>query len=383
MRNRKILVFLVFVIFLGQALIINAAPEVIKFGTHTAGTGAHMLVSLAAEGIIESTDILVRCIPSETEAGRARMAQTGEADTTAVNSLAAWCLQEGLFEFSYREWGPQPVRYLWIPQHVGAPMTVRGDSDIYKIEDLRGKRVAYFPGSPSCHLMNEALLAFGGLTWDDVKAVPQTGPAAAYDAVIKERIDATFFNLAGSKAYELESMPCGIRYLEVPPENKEGWKRLKEIAPVMSPRESCVGAGLSEDNCIYAMSQGYPTFLAWKHLDEEQAYYITKLLHESYPVYAEKNDSLRIDWTLEKTLYLFDNDVLPMHEGSVRYFKEIGVWSEEREQENQARIDYQEKLKILWDLTIKEADEKEIKDDDFPEFWMEKRREAGLWAIDM
>jgi len=380
MRNNKFLVLLIFVLILGQVLVTNAAPEVIRFGTHSAGTGAYMLVSLSAEGIIESSDALVRCIPSETESGRARMAKEGEADTTAVNSLAAWCLQEGLFEFSYREWGPQPVRYLWIPQHVGAPMTVRGDSDIYKIEDLKGKRVADFPGSPSCHLMNEALLAFGGLTWDDVVVVPETGPAAAYDAVIKKKIDATFFNLTGSKAYELASMSCGIRYLEVPPENKEGWKRLKEVAPIMSPRKSCVGANLSENNCVYTMSQGYPTFLAWSHLDEEKAYQITKLLHEAYPVYAEKNNSLKNDWTLEKTLYLFDNDVVSMHEGSVRYFKEIGVWNEELEQKNQVRIDYQEKLKNLWESTIKEAEEKGIKDNDFPEFWMEKRRSAGLWV---
>mgnify|MGYP000754716170 CR=1 FL=1 len=248
MKNKIFLLSLVVLLVMGQMIggfalageVSSEPPKIVIFGTHTVGTGAHRLVSLAAEGIMEKFGVKVRCVPAGADVARALMVRQGEAYTAALNSLAAWCLQEGLFEYSVPDWGPQSVRYLWIPQHVGATMAVRGDSEIYKMEDLKGKRVATFPGSPSCTLMNEALLAFGGLTWDDVTPVPYTGPAAAYDAVIKGRIDGTFFNVAGSKAYELASMPCGIRYIEVPSTNKEGWKRLRKVAPVMSPRQSTV-----------------------------------------------------------------------------------------------------------------------------------------------
>jgi len=249
------------------------------------------------------------------------------------------------------------------------------------MEDLKGKRVATMPGSPSPQLMNEALLAFGGLTWDDVVPVPHSGPAAAYDAVIKNRIDGTFFNVAGGKAHELAAMPCGIRYIEVPATNEEGWKRLREVAPVMSPRQSTVGATLSEKNPAWTMSQGYPNFIAWADLDENTAYYIAKSLHQSYEVYAQKHKSLKIDWTIDKCISLFDYDVVPFHKGAIRYLKEIGRWTPEREEKNQMRIAHQAKLKELWEDAVKEAKQKGIKTDKFPDSWMKKRAAAGFWAV--
>ena len=35
--------------------------------------------------------------------------------------------------------------------------------------DLKGMRVAWVKGAPALNVNNEAYLAYGGLTWDDVK----------------------------------------------------------------------------------------------------------------------------------------------------------------------------------------------------------------------
>lgn len=210
-------------------------PTILLFGTHTVGTGAYRLVAMVAETIIEKEGIKVRSIPAGQDVARTLMVKRGEANTAALNSLSGWCIQEGLFEYSTPEWGPQSIRYAWLPQHPGAAVTVKGDSDIRELSQLKGKRIPTFPGSPSPNLMNEAFLAFAGLTWKDVVPVPLSGPAAGYDAVIKGRADASFFNVVGGKAHELASMPGGIRYIDLPASDKEGWKRLRQVARCFHP----------------------------------------------------------------------------------------------------------------------------------------------------
>ena len=383
MKKKIFLFSLLILLLMGQAIVDRAAakrPDIIYFASHTAGAGAYSLQGLVAEAIIEKVGIKVRLVPAGADVARALMAYKGEAHTAALNSISGWQIQEGLFEFSAPEWGPTPVRYLWIPEHVGAAMAVRGNSELYKIEDLKGKKVATMPGSPSPQLMNEAFLAFGGLTWKDVVTVPHSGPVAAYDAVVKQRIDSTFFNLVSSQAYELASMPSGIRYLEMPADNQEGWKKLQRVCPPMSPKKATVGANLSEKNPAWVARQGYPNFLTWDKLDEDTAYHITKYLHECYELYAKKNKSLMLDWTIDKCLSLFDDEVVPLHQGAIRYFKEIGRWNAEREKKNQERIAYQAKLKELWDQTVKEAKQKGIEGKKFSDFWMEKRAKAGFWT---
>lgn len=356
-----------------------AADDVIKFASHTVGTGGYVLTSLIAEAIMEKFGITVRSIPSGSEVGRTKMLLQGEADAEIFSSSGGWVMQEGLFNFGTRDMGPQPIRYLWLIRHSGMAMAVSGNSDIYQIADLKGKKVNRLPPSPGQDVIIEGNLAYGGLTWDDVvSSPPLSGPAEAYDYVVTGKSDATVFNIISSKASELASMPGGIRYLEVPPTDTEGWKRLREIAPFILPRLSSMGANISEEKPIWTMTMGYPVFICMADLDEDIAYKITKYINESYPLYSQRDDSLKLDSTIDLTLSLFEQDVAPMHRGAVRYFKEIGKWSEEDENINQKRIERQEKLKELWDSTINEAEEKGIKEENFTEFWMKKRAGAGM-----
>jgi TRAP transporter TAXI family solute receptor len=383
MKKRVFPFALIFMLLAGLITTGPAAakpPEIINFASHTAGAGGYALLSLVAEAMIAKEKIKVRLVPAGSDVARTLMAYKGQADTAALNSISGWQVQEGLADFSTTEWGPTPVRYLWEPEHVGAALVVRGDSSIKTVPELRGKRVATIPGSPSPQLMNQAFLAFGGLTWKDVVTVPFPSPVAANDGVIKQRIDSTFFNIVSSPAYELASMPGGIRYLQMPASDKEGWKRLKVVCPPMSPRLATVGADMSDKNPKWVSTQGYPNFLTWAKLNEDTAYYITKYLNETYPIYSKTNKSLKLDWTLDKCLSVWENDVIPFHRGAIRYFNEIGKWTSEREKMNEERIAHQDKLKKLWDETMKEAKQKGLTGKKFSAFWMEKRAKAGFWA---
>jgi len=381
MLKKNLLIAILSLFLFGMAAqTVAGPPEVMVFAVHKVGTGGHRLVSLAAEGIIEQTGTKVRCVPAGADVARAMMAREGEAQIAALNSLGGWTLQEGLLDYSSPDWGPQPVRYLYTPEHAGITTAVKGGQKIYKLSDLRGKKVPSFPGSPALQMMTHAQLAFGGLTWDDVDVVPFASPVAAQKAVIKGRLDACIFNVAGGTTHQLAALPGGMRYLEVPADDAEGWKRLQKIAPMLAPKQAAIGATLSEDKPAWVMGQGYPNFIAWATLDSETAYYITRYLHESYGKYATKHKSLKRDWKIEIVISRFDLDIAPMHDGAVRYFKEQGLWTAEREKINQKRLAHQEKLQELWSETLKEAKAKKLKEDKFKELWLNKRAAAGFWV---
>jgi hypothetical protein len=89
---------------------------------------------------------------------------------------------------------------------------------------------------------------------------------------------------------------------------------------------------------------------------------------------------MKLDWTIDKCLSLFTYDVVPMHAGSIQYFKEIGRWTDEHEKLNQERIAHQAKLKKLWQETVAEAKQKGVSGKALSELWMEKRAAAGFWS---
>jgi TRAP transporter TAXI family solute receptor len=275
------------------------------------------------------------------------------------------------------EWGPQPVRALYFAQHPGLALGMRGDSEIKSFHDLKGKRIAAFP-TGVLTLISEQHLTFAGLTWDDVVRVEAPGYTAAIRMVMEGKIDATHINPTASLAYEMEAKPHGIRYVELPPDYKEGWARVKKKNPAYGYFRATIGANVSEEKPLDTFSYAYPIALVYDFLPADKAYIITKLLFETYPDYAKKHKALKAYWNPELCLRLLDDYPLPMHEGAIRYLKEIGKWTPEREARNNERLQHQADLKKVWDAAMDEALEKKMKSKEFPDFWLKKRAEAGF-----
>lgn len=348
-------------------------PSTIILGTHEIGTGGHRLMALVTESLVAKyPEIKWRSIPSGVDLARTMMPRTRETATTIHAGGSIWLIQEGLHAYASIEWGPQSIRLAYLPEHVGLGFAVRGDSAIKTGYDLKGKTVATYPGSPQPTSINESMLAFFGLTWKDVKPVKTSSPGEGYRNIRDKHIDTAFLNSASSIAVEMESMPAGLRWLDMPASNKEGWKRVQEVVPVNMPKKKTKGPGASKEDPAEILTLGYPIIMAYDHSDEATIYWITRALLETRSSWEVKHRSLKDDWTFEKHWQLWDGGITPMHRGAVRYYKEIGVWTPEREKMNQERIQYQKKLRAYWDEMIQEAGEKKIKAKVFPDFWMKK-----------
>jgi TRAP transporter TAXI family solute receptor len=350
-------------------------PDSYITGAHELGTTGHLLVSLFAETMIEKLGIPARVIPISTYLGRAYMSRLGQTHTTIDTSAGTLFLQEGLFEYSGYDWGPQPVRYLHLAQHVGWGLAVNADSDIYTAEDLKGKTFGYH-GSAAVNMTTKAMMAFFNLTEADVKIVHNPSSPGVWRSQIEGKIDTSFWNVVAALSYELEATR-GIRWIPMPADDKEGWARARKVIPC-GPRTVYNGAGITPDNPAECGTFAYPCLVAYDILDPDIAYWITKASIELYDDYAKKHDSMRDDWTVEAHWALWESTNTPLHEGAIRYFKEAGMWNDEREKMQQANLKHQADLKALWDKTVDEAVTQKISARDFPAFWMQARAIAGF-----
>jgi len=66
------------------------------------------------------------------------------------------------------------------------------------------------------------------------------------------------------------------------------------------------------------------------------------------------------------------------HEGAIRYLKEKGIWTDEHQQWNDARVKRQQALQAAWDETM--AQGKDMSEEQFAELW-EKNRQAAIASL--
>jgi len=378
-RSKWIISVATCLFFFGIIPVVAPAAELPKMMTWTAydvGSSSYMQAGFISESLWEKHKIKVRVIPAGTDLPRVFPIRMKDAQV-AFHGGGSYYMQEGLFDYATLEWGPQPIRALFFALHPGLALGLRGDSPVKTAADLKGKRVAYYPTYALTGVC-ESHLVYAGLTWNDVQRVNVPSLTAAIRMVMEGKIETAQINTTASMAYEMEAMPYGIRYVPLPPENKEGWARIKKLVPIYSHMKATIGAGVSKEKPVDTLTQAYPIVIAYDFLSADTAYIMTKLLHETFPQYSKKHQSLAAYWTPETCFRFIDEYPLPMHDGAIRYYKEIGQWTPEREKKNQESLKHQAALKSLWEKVKGEATASKIKSNDFPEFWTKKRKEAGF-----
>ncbi|WP_191600421.1 TAXI family TRAP transporter solute-binding subunit [Marinomonas algicola] len=209
------------------------------------------------------------------------------------------------------------------PQPIG--IFVRKDADIDSIADLKGKRVASgwnaFPiGRP--HM--EAMLATGGLTWDDVRKVPVPDLIRAADNLSSGRLDATYFAVGGPKVAEVDASVGGVKFLPVKTDQAAREAVLK-IRPAfyfsnVQPAPHLVGIEqatqmLTWDNVLIVNDK----------VSEDQVYQMVKAILEN------KESLIKLYPGFKSLAVNVPNKNYPgieYHPGAIRYFKEKGLWQE-------------------------------------------------------
>src|SRR5690606_3203995 len=223
-------------------------------------------------------------------------------------------------------------------------------------------------GSPALQKNTAALLAFGGLTWDDVVKVEFGGYGAGLKGIINDQCDAAFANSLAGLTYELEKSPRGLVYPPMPASDTEGWQRILALAPFFVPVRAADGAGLSKDDPIELPMIPYPILTTLVDRKAADVHAVMRAMDETYPLYkdaAPGNDG----WALERQNLEW---VVPYHDGAIQYFKEKGLWTEAHQSHNDGLIRRQQILAEAWAKVLA----RKLEGKDHIAAWQEARASA-------
>jgi TRAP transporter TAXI family solute receptor len=344
-------------------------PDTMTWSSYDVGSAGYAEASAIADAFGKKYGTRVRIQPSGSAIGRLQPVLSERADIGFL-ATETFFAAEGIHDFSTRQWGPQDLRAL-----AGRPSSfgifTAADAGIHSLEELKGTRFAYVAGNPSINVKCDAFLAFAGLTRDDVEAIFFPTYASTMSSLARNEADASCTTTTPSHVYELEQSPRGIRWLEVPPENEEGWERLKAVAPFFQPYKETVGAGISEENPVNILAYRYPVLAVRHDMDEDQAYAFVKALDETYDMYKDAT-AVMPRWRIEEAgTPAID---VPFHKGAIRYLKEKGIWTEEHQAWNDERTERLNALLEAWPKAVAEGEGKS--DEEFAEIWEKHRQEA-------
>jgi TRAP transporter TAXI family solute receptor len=341
-------------------------PRTMSWSAYNLGTTGYNQAVAIGKALKDNYDVNLRVLPGKNDVSRLLPLQRGRVQFSA-NGVATYFGQEGVFQFAGKTWGPMPLRMVMASHgESNQALGVADDLGIKTYADLRGKRVPYVRGAPALNVTTEAFLACGGLTWDDVERVDFPGYSAMWTGVVNGQVDAAYATTVSGPTRKLEASPRGIFWPPAPHDDEGCWERMGAVVPFMQKHVATRGAAISVDNPHEGATYPYPMLITLADQDEQLVFDLARAIDVHYDDYKNA-DPGSIGWAMDRQNFQW---VVPFHEGSVRYFQSIGVWSDEAQAHNQRLIERQDVLAQAWQA------HKTDDPDDFSEVWMSRRAEA-------
>ncbi|MBQ0743360.1 MAG: TAXI family TRAP transporter solute-binding subunit [Pseudomonas sp.] len=351
----------------------SALPRVMVWTAY--GTGAAGYAQAAALGGLlkfeEGSNI--RILPGRNDVSRMIPLKTGRAGY-CLCGIASYFGQEGIFLFNKPDWGPQPIRMVLASQGTQSfGLAAAADTGLKHPRELKGQRIIFIRGADSINMITSAVLAYGGLTWDDVRRVDASGTNEAIEALINGHADIMPMSTRTPLMERIAASPRGISWLGMPnetAEEKAAWVRAKQVIPYYLPQFETRGAGVSEENPWHGGGYALPILVTNADRDTDEIYALTRFVDEHYDEFKNLAPGAE-GWELSRQVFDW---VMPYHEGAIRYFREAGVWTEAHEAHNQNLLQRQQLMLDAWQEQL--AASAELPLPEFQRSWMERRSQV-------
>ncbi len=354
-------------------------PRTIAWSAYPTGTGGYSQAVAIGSILQRDYQVNLRVVPGRNDVSRLATLRAGRVNFSAGGSEAVYA-QEGILNFAAKIWGPQPIRALLSNYSESCSFTfaTAADANINSIDDLRGKRVTWVQGAPSLNNASTALMSYANLGWDDVTIVEVGGYNASIEAVVNDRADAAGGACNSPPWLRLEASPRGLKFVSFPPEDTEAVARVRSRLPWYVPHIATEGPTIPPEG-IQVFTSAYPLLVAMDDAEDATVYNLIKVMHEHYDEYRD-NAPGAMGWRMD--LQQLENAFIPYHDAAVRYFREIGVWTDAAEATQQANLNRQRVLAAAW------AEYEPTGPEDFQAFesgWLAYREEvldaAGLITL--
>jgi TRAP transporter TAXI family solute receptor len=349
----------------------SALPRVMVWTAY--GTGAAGYAQAAALGGLlkfeEGSNI--RILPGRNDVSRMIPLKTGRAGY-CLCGIASYFGQEGIFLFNKPDWGPQPIRMVLASQGTQSfGLAAAADTGLQHPSELKGQR--FIRGADSINMITSAVLAYGGLTWADVRRVDASGTNEAIEALINGHADIMPMSTRTPLMERIASSPRGINWLDMPnetAEEKAAWERAQQVIPYYLPQLETRGAGVSEEDPWDGGGYALPILVTNADRDTDEIYALTRFVDEHFDDFKNLAPGAE-GWELSRQVFDW---VMPYHEGAIRYFREAGVWTDAHEAHNQSLLERQQLMLDAWQEQLVAAADLPLPE--FQRTWMERRSQV-------
>ena len=324
-------------------------PSTLTFTAYDTGSSGFNIAVAVGKTLKDKHGTDVRVLPAGNDVARLAPLKANRAQASAMG-IGVYFAQEGVFEFGVKDWGPQPLRLILASSACNAiSLGVAKDTGVKQIRDLKGKRIGMVVGSPALNQNAFAILAFGGLTRNDVKLVEFSSYGAMWKGILNNEVDAAIASTISGQAKEAEASPRGLVYPPTPAADKAGWARMHKFGPYYAPHKATCGVGISAQNPVELPNYPYPILTVYASQPADVVYGIAKSMIADYAAYKDgAPGAAGLELSRQNLAW-----VLPYHEGTVRAFKEAGVWKPEHEAHQEKALARQATLASAWNAFLK------------------------------
>jgi len=200
---------------------------------------------------------------------------------------------------------------------------VRKDSPIQSIADLKGKHVpSDWVQQTSVITHMTALLAAGGVTYNDVQKVPTVNVIRASEDFKSGKIDLFFFAVGAPKVQEIASSVGGLRVLpmEVLPDSEARMKRIRPEYYFSTVNPAPHIAGIDKPTKVQTIDFiiGVGT-----HVKDDVVRDFIKAVHDNKKALVEGHPNFNAYDPAQSGKI---QARLPHHPAAEKYWKEAGLW---------------------------------------------------------
>lgn len=333
---------------------------------NTGTTGYNQSVAIG-KSLKDKYGVTLRVVPGKNDISRLTPVKAGKVGYSA-NGIATFFASEGVFQFADPNWGPMAIRLVMSASgSSNLSVATAKDAGVKTFADLKGKRVAWVRGGDALNVGVQAMLACGGLTWDDVEKVEFPGYGASWEGMVNDQVDAAFASTLSGPTKKLEASPRGIFWPPVPHGDQACWDGVKKTAPYFVPNTGTRGTGMSDENPHEGARYPYPILMTLDGKDADEVYSLARVLVEEFDGYSAAEPAAK-GWSLGRQIFQW---VVPYHDGAIAYFKEIGKWSDDSQAHNDKLLERQKVLADAW-----AAMDNGLEGDAFKTAWMAARAAA-------
>ena len=302
-------------------LMVTAQAQTVGFATLPPGSILHAQASVIAKVVQDSSKLQVRVIGYGGDTGILEAVNSKKDDF--------WILDVGESADALHGRGtwkgnPKPNLRTAITMY-GFQMAfwVKKDSNINSIADLKGKRVpSEWVQQTGVIPHTTAVLAAGGLTYNDVVKVPEVNVVRAADDFKAGKVDLLFFAVGAPKVQEVAAAVGGLRLLPMNP-LPDSEKRMKSVRPeyyfsTVNPAPHI--AGIDKPSPVQTIDV---VIGVGAHVPDAVVYQFVKAMRENKKALAAGHPNFN---RFDETEAGKAQPSLPHHPAAIKYFKEVGIW---------------------------------------------------------